>query len=438
MEKKIYRKTVLYGILRVYSNFIYRRWFRVVEVNGKENIPENSSVIFAPNHQNGFIDAMALLSSSPKPIVFLARADMFRKKMQDKMLRMLKIMPAYRIRDGIQNLKKNEESFEQAVDALLHKEFFCLMPEGGQDTVRTLRPLVKGMFRIAFAAQDVLKDTDSVKIVPVGIDYSDYDHSGGHLVITFGKAINIKEYYAAYLENSPVAQNQLRDELSRRMAPLMLNIQTKEYYDCFYITSWLYNANMLEEMNLEDNETNRLAARQQIVAVLKKAEESGSSMLPELDKLCKKWAENHKSVAFSARISEFGNRINEDLLLSLCYLAVTFPLFLYSISVNGMPYLLTKYLTRKSKGTGFQASFVFGSAALLFPVYFLLAAVAFAFFAPGFWTGVAFALSLPLSFFFMLRYKWRFHFVKERLRKWDKKVPEILEMFKKYQLNNIL
>ena len=429
MKKKIYQKTVLYSILRIYSNFIYRRWFNSIEINGKGNIPGNTSVIFAPNHQNGFIDAMALLSSSPGPIVFLARADLFRKKILDRILRALKIMPAYRIKDGIQNLKKNEDSFEQAIEVLLHKEFFCLMPEGGQDEVRTLRPLVKGMFRIAFSTQDILKDTDSVKIVPVGIDYSNYDHSGGHLIVNFGKAINIGEYYDAYLENSPVAQNQLRDELYKRMAPLMQNIQSKEYYDCFYITSYLYNLEMLDEMGLEDNDTNRLAARQQIVAFLQKAEDNGSSLLPELDKLCKKWADKHKEIAFSAQVSEFGNRIDGDLLLSLFYLIITSPLFLYSALINGIPYLLTKFLTRKSKGSGFQASFVFGLSGLMFPVFFLLETTAFAFIAPTFLTGVAFVLSLPLSFFFLLRYKWRFRFVKERFKfSKGKEVSEILRL----------
>ena len=146
---KIYRSTILYSVFRVYTNFIYKRWFNSIEINGLSNIPENTSVIFAPNHQNGFIDAMALLSSSPGPVVFLARADLFKKKILDIILRALKIMPAYRIRDGIQNLKKNEDSFEQAVEVLLHKKYFCLMHEGGQNEIRTMRTLVKGMCRIA-------------------------------------------------------------------------------------------------------------------------------------------------------------------------------------------------------------------------------------------------------------------------------------------------
>jgi len=412
----------------VYSNFLYRRWFRTIEINGRENIPENTPVIFAPNHQNGFIDAMALLSSSPKPVVFLARADLFKKKMLDKMLRALKVMPAYRSKDGIQNLKKNEDSFEQAVQVLLHKEFFCLMPEGGQDEVRTLRPLVKGMFRIAFATQDILKDSDTVKIVPVGIDYSDYDHSGGHLVVTFGQPIDIRNHYNLYLENQPVAQNRLRDELYCRMAPLMLNVQTKNYYDCFYTAAYLSNLQMLDKLNLDDNETNRLTARKHTVALLQQAEENDSPLLPQLDALCKQWGAKHQDVAFSARVSEYGNRPNIDTLVYIVFLIGTFPLFLYGAILNGIPFLLIKYLTRKAKGTGFQASFVFGLAAVLFPVIYLLMIVIYAFFAPTFLSVVAFALSLPVSLYIMIRYRWKFRFIREWIRNMLKKEGEVEEI----------
>jgi 1-acyl-sn-glycerol-3-phosphate acyltransferase len=413
---KIYKTSLTYKILRVYSNFVYRRWFSIIEVNGERNIPENTSVIFAPNHQNGFIDAMALLSSSPKPVVFLARADLFKKKWLDTFLRSLKIMPAYRLRDGIQNLKKNEDSFEQAIDVLLNKEFFCLMPEGGQEELRTLRPLVKGMFRIAFATQDVLKESDSVKIVPVGIDYGNYDHTGGHLVVNFGKPIDIKNYYQLYVENAPVAQNQLRDELYRRMEPLMLNIQSQKYYDCFYTASYIYNYQMLCEMNLEDNETNRLVARQEIISFLQRAEMLNSPELPELEKMCAAWNKGVKDTSFSARVSELGTRPDGDLFVSACYLVLTLPLLLYAILINGVPYILTKLLTRSAKNTGFQASFVLGLAMVLFPLFYLGESIAFATTAFSLSVKLAFVATLPLSLYFMVKYKWRFNFVIERFK----------------------
>jgi len=61
----------------------------------------------------------------------------------------------------------------------------------------------------------------------------------------------------------------------------------------------------------------------------------------------------------------------------------------------------------------------------LFPVVYLLETIIYAFFAPTFLSGVAFALSLPVSFFFMNRYKWRFRFIRERIENILKKEDEV-------------
>lgn len=425
---KIYEPTVMYSLLRVYTNFIFKRWFSSVEVNGESNIPENTSVIFAPNHQNALIDAMALLSSVSSPVVLLARADLFKKKAQDKALRSLRIMPAYRIRDGIQNLKKNEDSFEQSIEVLLHKNFLCLMPEGGQDEHRRLRHLVKGMFRIAFSTQEMLPENDYVKIVPVGLDYGNYDHSGSHLVVNFGKPISIKDYWESYKENAPVAQNRLRDELYNRMAPLMLNIQSEAHYDAFYVSSYLYNERMLDELCVDDNESNRLIARQRIVEHLQKKEEDGDASLSELDTLCGEWLKTHPDVAFSSKAYEDGIRLDSALLLHVAYLVVTSPLVLYSLLFNGIPFAIVKRLAAKSKGSGFESSFVFGAAGLLFPMFYVVYAVVSAFFVPSLSFWVAFLFTLPMSFCFFIRYRWRCQYVKERISNIFRKrdvVPDI-------------
>lgn len=412
--EKIYSPSFFYSALKLYANYIFKRGFSSVEVNGERNIPKDASVIFAPNHQNALIDAMAVLSTAPSKVIFLARADLFKKPTTAKALRALRIMPAYRIRDGIQNLKKNNDSFDQSVDTLLHREFLCLMAEGGQEPKRRLRPLVKGMFRIAFSTQEQLPENDYVKIVPVGIDYGDYDHTGHHLIVNYGKPIDIKDYWESYKENAPVAQNHLRDELHSRMSELMLDIQSEKYYDTFYAASYLYNEEMLDEMGLDDNETNRLAARKEIIARLSKMEEENESALSDLDSLCQKWNAAHKDVAFSARVREDGCSFDIGLLLNLIYMVLMSPLLLYSLIFNGGLFALVKHLTKKSRGTGFESSFVFGLAALSFPVIYLLYTLIAAFIYPNWIFLLAFFCSLPISFYFFIRFRWRWSYVKER------------------------
>lgn len=422
---EMYQTPFFYKLLRVYSNTIYSRWFSSTEVNNEKVIPENASVIFAPNHQNAFIDAMALLWASPAPIVFLAKAAIFSNGLVKKALNFLKIMPAYRMRDGYSNLKKNEASFEEAVKVLAHNEYFCLMPEGGQDEYRRLRPLVKGMFRIAFAAQKQKPEGETILIVPTGIDYGHYDHSGYHLVMNFGKPIRIADYYQDYLENEAVTQNKVRDELYNRMKPLMHHIESKDYYDTFYASSYAYASEMLESKDWDDNETNRLEVRQRISTQLDAAEANANPLLPELKKAVENWLGDSNKVELYARAFEEPHKVDAKLITSILYLIGSSPLLAYAALFNGIPYLLFKTIAYKlAHATGFEGSLLLGFVYVILPFIYLLYIILYAIFAPQYfaetWSFVAFTacwlLSLPISFNFMIRYKWRFEYVKSRIQ----------------------
>lgn len=420
---KIYKTPLGYKILRLHSNYVYKHWFSSVEINGEDNIPENASVIFAPNHQNGFTDAMALLSSSPKPTVFLARADLFEKPLLNKILRWFKIMPAYRMRNGISNLKKNADSFEQAAEVLEHKEFFCLMPEGGQDEKRKLRPLVKGMFRIGFTVQDRYKDNDeSVYIVPTGIDYGNYDHSGGHLVVNFEKPIDMRKYYEKYLENAPVAYNEIRNELYKRMSPQMLDIRTDELYDTIYASCYIYNLDMLDEMGWDENETNRLAARQRIANNLDELAASGNYQkdLDELKDMVSEWTKKNPSIEENAIIKEYGKSFDGTLLSSLIYCICMAVPALYSAIVNLPIFAFIKWACNKwAKGTGFYSSVFLGANMVFFPIYhfiLMLAGGLTIWHYLGALDAALFCISLPLSYFFVYRYYWKFKFLCKRVK----------------------
>ena len=78
-------------------------------------------MIFAPNHHNALMDALAVLFTIPRQMVFLARADIFRKGVFANILTFLKILPIYRIRDGYSALQPNSEIFNKTVEVLPYR-----------------------------------------------------------------------------------------------------------------------------------------------------------------------------------------------------------------------------------------------------------------------------------------------------------------------------
>ena len=140
------------------------------------------------------MDALAVLTLPPhdQVKVYLARADLFRLPPAiQKFLTFAKLMPAFRIRDGYENLGKNKESFDLSTKVLLHERALCIMPEGNQGEERKIRPLVKGIFRIAFDAQIQLPADKSVHIIPIGIEMNEWINPGGHLIMNIGRVFVI-------------------------------------------------------------------------------------------------------------------------------------------------------------------------------------------------------------------------------------------------------
>ena len=219
---KIQDKDWLYLFLRPYVDWLFRRSYRRFRYVGKENIPTDGAVIFAPNHSNALCDAMAILGIDKRQKVFVARADIFKDPKKAKILNWLKIMPINRVRDGLEEVRHNDETINKAVDTLRDGVPFCIFAEGTHHPDRTLLPLNKGIFRIALQANETFGEEKPVYIVPVGIEYGDYFHLWDSVTVTIGKPINVTTFSQPQSALSyPQLIMALREELTTRLTSLI-------------------------------------------------------------------------------------------------------------------------------------------------------------------------------------------------------------------------
>ena len=233
---KIQDKDWLYLFLRPYVDWVFRRSYRTFRYVGKENIPTDGAVIFAPNHTNALCDAMAILGIDHGQKVFVARADIFKDPKRAKLLNWLKIMPINRVRDGLDEVRHNDETINKAVDTLRDGVPFCILPEGTHRPMHSLLPLSKGIFRIALQANDTFGDEKPVYIVPVGLEYGDYFHLWDSLTVNIGAPINVTEFVngekqKADGESYPQMMMALREELTMRMRELIIWVPDDEHYE---------------------------------------------------------------------------------------------------------------------------------------------------------------------------------------------------------------
>ena len=230
-EKNIQDYNFWYWFLRYYVDFTLKLSYRNIRYVGTEKIPHDSAIIYAPNHTNALMDALVILAMDRKAKVFVARADIFKKPILAKIFKFLKIMPIMRMRDGIDEVKKNNQTIEKAVNVLRDKVPFCIFPEGQHQAKYSSLPLSKGIFRIAFQAQDLMPDMP-LYIVPVGIRYGHFFRFRSTVHVQIGDPINVKDFIAEHADYTPQEQmNIVKDILAERMRSSIFYIPDDEDYD---------------------------------------------------------------------------------------------------------------------------------------------------------------------------------------------------------------
>ena len=233
-QKRVQDNDITYNILRKYIDFVLRFSYRTIKYVGLERIPKDGAVIFAPNHTGALMDALVILAMDSRPKVFVARADMFKNPKIAKFLTFCKIMPIMRMRDGIDEVKKNNETIERAVEVLRDRVPFCIFPEGTHQTKYSTLPLAKGIFRIAMQAHELMPDTP-LYIIPVGIRYGSFFRFRSSARVQIGEPINIGEFIAEHPDMTPQEQmNDMRTCLEKRMQESIFYIPNDEDYDATY------------------------------------------------------------------------------------------------------------------------------------------------------------------------------------------------------------
>ena len=234
--RKIWENNRTYQILHVYANLCTRSCFRSVRIEGLEHLPQDGSVILAPNHCAAMMDPMLVLLTKDGPVAFGARSDIFAKPAIARILRWLRIVPIARERNGLQEVAKNYEVFDEIVDCLDHEVPFCLYSEGTHRAERGMLPVKKGIFRIARLALDTLGKP--VVVVPMGIDYEYFFRGQGRVALRIGEPIDIGAFFADRPEiPEPAVYRELCAELQRRDLALIGRLPERRHDRLFLRTA---------------------------------------------------------------------------------------------------------------------------------------------------------------------------------------------------------
>lgn len=309
-------KTLLYYFFKFFVKtglFFYSKKTTIV---GGKHIPKKEAVIFTANHPNGLIDPILIATHIKRRTNFLVRAAVFNNPIIAKFFNLLGMMPIYRIRDGVQQLNKNEEIFNKCQLLLKSNKTLLIFPEGTHKRDRAVRPLSKGFTRIIFKTLDNFPDT-RINIVPVGITYQNVSSYPSKTAIHFGSPILANDYYDRQNINKSVKN--IKELVSNQLENLSVHIKQNEDYE-----TTLSNLNNALVDFTKVDEVNTLIRNKKVLAQKKRS-------------------------------------INYAL-----------PLFLLIILNSLVPYSIWKFLSKKIDEVEFIDTFRFGVNAILFPFFYCI------------------------------------------------------------------
>lgn len=426
-KDKIEKYSAGYALLKTVSGFWHNNvFYRKVIICGRENINPDDTNIFAPNHQNALMDALAVLYTHSGQPVFLARSDIFRKKLIASFLYFLKILPVYRIRDGFSSLKGNDEIFGKTIDVLRNKNGLVILPEGDHAGFRRLRQLKKGICRIAFQAEEASGFNLAIKIIPVGLEFTNYTRYRQVLTVVYGKPIEVSEYYNIYRDNPEKALNELRARLSDEMKKVMIHIESVDDYEAIDELRSIVNG------RFSDNIKNpKIFRDRKLINKLNTLKSDDNSLFRKLCSLSLSVKKRTKDLRLTYRLLEKKRHPFGWLVAGMLGLLLTSPLFLYGNIFNLTFLAIPNLQIPKIKDPQFHSSIRYGlslAMALIFLPVFLL--VSLLVFSPWYIAALIF-LTLPLSGLFAWNYYLLFKRImggfriRNLMRKKDRKFIEL-------------
>ena len=409
---------------------------KMVFTGRKENVSKKKPIIFAANHRNALLDALLLVYAGYhfKQVVFLARADIFKQKFVAWILRGMRIIPVFRIRDGKDNLEKNKDIFNSAARIMKKNNPIALFPEARHNPKQSLLPIQKAVPRIVLPTEASLNFELNSQIVPVSIYYRDVFEFLTDVYITFGKPIEVSKYKEVYAENPNLATNQLRQELEISLKSMVVNIWNDEFYD-EYKDAINWNGDRLASEKHSHRKDDYLQASLEIVRSLDSLYENKRE---EFDDKIKDFREAKailKEHQLNTKDKVWKPASKGNIYSRFAGLILTAPIMLFGYLNAIFPLLINKKLLGLFKDNQFIPSVRYVSGLIFIPIFDLIQSLIIGSATNNWLLALIYFFAMPITFYFALYWRKWWHsanrdlkvsrFKKQFSDKWERLVQLI-------------
>ncbi len=394
--------------LNIAHNHIYYRKFYILN---PENIPpKGQPTIVIANHQNGLMDALAILHTlyrDGRQPVFIARGDIFKKDAVARILRFLKIMPTFRSRDGnASDVRSNLALYNRAARVLRKGGTLVIFPEATHQHGHYMNTFKKGFCRIAFAAEELNDFKLGLKVLPLNIHYSNYFNFRSDLMVTAGEPFTFEEFFETYKENHDRGYHALNEKARARVKAITPDIDIPEYLNEIENLTQMMSEPLLRHKKLKPNLLpNQKDAAMTIIADIRRYHDEQPERFEQLMIKTREYMGLLKQMGLQNWI--VNRKLNIfRLAMRILFMIVSLPLFLFGYINNFIPGKITTFFANKSSDPMFHSSvqYVLGTV-IAFPIFYLIIFGTVWAISKHFWMALIYIVLTFLTAFFVHYYK---------------------------------
>lgn len=292
------------------------------------------------------MDPIVIGLQMKQKLFFLAKAEVFRSPLAKWLLPKFNMIPVYRKQDNPSQMHRNEETFDKCYEHLLNKGTIMIFPEGVSLTQRKLEKIKTGAARIALGAEAANDYKLGVKILTVGLNYSNPHRFQSELFINMDTPIEVLDFSEQHKNDTFKAAHALTDLIRQRMEHHIIAIDDTDTDRLVKNIETVYKSKLLQDKPTKEED---FIMTKRIVDAVNYFKENQPERVQRISKLADDYFTSLDRLSLKDYLLKDFSKSRSVFFRSaytLAYLIMGFPFWIFGFINNYLPYKLPYYIAR--------------------------------------------------------------------------------------------
>ena len=395
-----------YALVRMVGRFWVWFLFRSVDVRNAAAVPHRGPVLLCINHPNNLIDSLLVGAVVDRKVHYLATAALFRNPIMARFLKAVGAIPVYRRQDDPDKMDKNVGTFDACVTTLAAGGLIGIYPEGTTHAESRVQRIKTGAARIALDYESRRRNGvpgEPLVLIPTGLAFDARKSFGGRVRVAFGEPLALAPYLDLYAQDPGKAVDEVTTAIQRTMEAQIVHVERLDSASLVREVEGLYRDRLVRELQEERGLFGGQIDTVRLSRSIADAAAYFEMHAPERVSELRNHIGHYRAMlaAYQVRDQAVRERMEpppaRQRLNRGWKAAVGLPVFGYGVVTSGLPYLVPRWIARRTatKETNYATTRLLASV-VAFPLFWGVETWLVWRLAGALWAA-AFFLSLPVS-----------------------------------------